>query len=148
MKRLCLLLASAALLCPTALAAKEGAVALRLTHFYGLEKTGAPKPSANALCRAKFGNYAGWARTKYNINPQTFIMSAQTNFHGVTYTLHPLGLSGQYAFGHFQPPNPIYAVRFAISLQFTNPTSAVVHDLDATTNCLLTNARKAPAMTW
>jgi hypothetical protein len=143
MKRLCLLLASALLLCASPVAANPvtGHATVLLNHFYGLEKNGSPKPSANALCRARYGRLAGLARTTYTIDPQTLFMSAQTTFHGVTYQLHPLGIAGKYAFGYFQPPNPIYGVTFVISLQFTHPQSNVILELDATTNCRISNSR-------
>lgn len=143
MKRLCLLLASALLLCASPAAANPvtGRVTVLLNHFYGMEKNGTYKPSANAACARHFHSLVGRATTTYTIDPQTLMMSAQTTFHGMTYTLHPLGLAGQYAFGYFQPPNPIFAVTFNLSLQFTNPRSAVGLVLDATTNCRLTNSR-------
>jgi hypothetical protein len=144
MKRLCLLLASALLLCASPVAANPvtGTVTVLVNHFYGLNKNGTPKPSANALCRIKFGRLAGRATTTYTIDPQTLFETAQTTFHGVTYQLHPLGLQGKYALVWFQPPNPIYAVTFVICLQFTNPQSNIVLVLDDTTNCLLTNTRR------
>jgi hypothetical protein len=151
MKRLCLLLAPALLLGASSASANvvTGTVTVVMKNFFGLQKNGSPKPSANRLCRAKFGNYAGPARTTYKIDPQTLFMSAQTTFHGQTYALHPLGLAGQYAFGYFQPPSPIYAVRFSLNLQFKNPVSAVVFSLDGDTNCLLTNTTvKAVPPTW
>jgi hypothetical protein len=146
MKKLCLLLASALLLCASPVAATpvKGTVNLHLTHLFGMTRTGQPDPGADRACRARFGNLVGWARTTYSIDPQTLYETAQTTFHGATYTLNPLGIAGMYALAYFQNPfganPPIYSVRFVISLQFTNPRSAVLLMLNDSTMCLLTNA--------
>jgi hypothetical protein len=150
MKRLCLLLAPALVLGASSLAAKEatGTVTLQLKHLFGLTNTGAPKPSADKLCRARFGYLAGSAKTTYKIDPQTFMMSAQTIFRSTMYNLYAVGLAGKYALSYFQSSSgrtpPIYAVNFVISLQFTNPHSSVDLSLDAETGCELTDKATIP----
>ena len=149
MQKLSLLLVPALLLSSSVLAVaeeKKGTVTLELKNFFGLYRTGQPKPPADELCKKKFGDLAGPAKTTYDINTTTNMMSAETNFHAAAYQLKPLGIAGQYAFGHYQNPKehnpPIYGVLFNISLEFTNPRSSVILQLDEETNCLLTSANK------
>ena len=148
MKRLCLLLAPALLLCPSSLAAKEGTVTLQLNHIFGLTTTGFPKPSANRLCRAKFRHLAGSrATTTYKIDPHTLWESGQTTFRSTTYQLYALGNAGEYDLSYFQDGHghtpPIYAINFTISLQFTHPHTKVDLLLDENTNCQLTDKNVA-----
>jgi hypothetical protein len=144
MKKLCLLLASALLLCASPVAANPvtGTVTVGVNHIYGLNKNGSDNPAANAVCRATFGRLAGRATTTYTIDPQTLFETAQTTFHGVTYQLYPFGIAGKYVLGYYQrTTSPIYGVIFEISLQFTHPQSRIILILNDTTNCLLTNSR-------
>ena len=148
MKRLCLLLAPALVLGASDLAAKDvtGTVTLQLKHFFGRGQNGARKPSADKLCKAKFGNLAGSAKTTYKIDPQTFIMSAETTFHSIKYDLHPEGLAQNYTFvSSIGLAPPIQLVNFVISLQFTNPHSSVYLTLDADTRCQLTDMKAVKA---
>jgi hypothetical protein len=142
MKRLYLLLIPALLLATPSLA-EEGTRWIYVGHFFGLKPNGAPNPGANKLCEDKFADYRGVAINNYKIDPKTLIMSADTTFHGQTYKLHPLGLAGQYAFGYFQrPANPIYAVIFSISKDFTTAYNKINLVLNKSVSCVLTNLDK------
>lgn len=121
-----------------------GAVSLTLKTAQGLQQTGSPDPSKDQACATRFAKLLGQkVNTKYSINTQTLIMSAQSTLLGKTYVLHPLGISGQYAFGEYmtpKPPLPIYGVLFSVNTQFAMPVSNVILELDATTNCLISSA--------
>ncbi len=150
MKKLSLLLAPALFLSSSVLAVAQertGTVTLELKNFFGLEKTGGHKPSANELCQKKFGDLAGPAKTTYHIDPSTLKMFAEATFHGETYRLPPLGISGIWAFGYYQDASqhnpPIYGVLFSISKEFTDPSSSIILVLDKETNCLLTSSNAA-----
>jgi hypothetical protein len=127
---------------------QTGTVKLVMQQLSGLKKTGAPDPGKDAACNAKFGSLLKKiATTTYDINPSTQIMIAHTTFQAQSYTQHPLGIFGKYAFGaYFQPPRPpnsVYGAIFSISYQFDNPVSNFVLVLDDQTNCLLTSSPKA-----
>jgi len=130
---------------------KQGTVSVSMRYISALKQNGSPDPAKNPACRKKFGNLLGMkAVTTYDINTQTNMMSAKTEFSSQTYDLHPLGLAGKYAFGQFfrpaLPPLGVYAATFIISLKFTNPVSNFLLTLDPETNCLVSSsAQRAPA---
>jgi hypothetical protein len=124
---------------------KQGKVAVTMRYISGLKQNGSPDPGKNLACHRKFGRLIGMrAVTAYDINPQTLMMSAKTEFAAQTYDLNALGLAGKYAFGQFfrpaQPPLGVYAATFILSLNFSHPVNNFVLVLDPETNCLLSSS--------
>lgn len=145
-----LLLAPAMALCALATAAdaETGTVKVKVQYLYGLHQTGSRDPSQDKACSEKFGSLKQTVTATYNINPKTLIMSATEEFQSKTYQLHPLGISGQYAFGVYQKASgnpPVYGVLFSLSLKFTNPKAQIILVLNGKTNCLLTSEKAPPA---
>lgn len=123
----------------------KGKANVTLKTIKALSQSGSPDPSHDKDCKAKFGNLLGKnVTTTYTINPKTLMMSATSTFEGKDYQLNALGLAGQYAFGVFKPSSdlPLYAVLFKISLQFTNPSSDLILNLNEQTNCLVSSSPK------
>lgn len=122
-----------------------GDVTLLLKTAKGLQKNGSPDPGKDAVCATQFAKVLGQkVRSTYTINTQTLIMSAKSTLMGKTYALHPLGISGQYAFGLYMTPKPgplpLYGVLFSVSDQFASPVSNLILELNADTNCLISSA--------
>jgi hypothetical protein len=125
--------------------AKQGRVMVAMRYITALKPNGSPDPAKNAVCHRKFAHLIGMrAVTTYEINPQTLMMSAKTDFATQTYDLNALGLAGKYAFGQFfrpsRPPLGVYAATFIISLNFTNPVNRFLLTLDPETNCLVSSS--------
>lgn len=133
-----------------------GKETVTLSHVFATLQTGQEdrKPEDIAACRkqvaAASSRYLGIAvTTKYSIDAQTLIMSASSSLPSpvatqplmLTVPLPPLGLSGEYAFGAFQPsvlPNTY--VLFSVGLNFKGPKSSVlVLNSDKPYNCLVTS---------
>lgn len=123
---------------------RTGDVTLTLKTAKGLQLNGSPDPSQDQACADKYKTVLGQkVQTRYTINTKTLIMSAKSTLLGKTYTLHPLGIAGQYAFGEYmQPvpgPMPLYGVLFSIDTQFSSPVSNLILQLSNETNCLLSS---------
>lgn len=119
-------------------------VTLKLGTVRGLQENGSAYPLKDKACAKRFANMLGQeVITEYTIDSKTLIMTAQSTLLGKAYKLHPLGISGQYAFGQYmtpKPPLPIYGVLFSVNAKFAAPVSNVILQLDATTNCLISSA--------
>jgi hypothetical protein len=123
----------------------KGHATVALKTIKALSQTGSPDPAHDKDCKAKFGNLIGkQVMTTYDINTKTLMMSATSTFEGKQYQLNALGIAGKYAFGVFKPSSdlPLYAVLFQVSLQFNNPSSDLVLNLNSETNCLLSSSAK------
>lgn len=123
----------------------KGHATVPLKTIKALAQNGSPDPAHDKDCKAKFGNLLGKnVMTTYDINPKTMMMSATSTFEGKQYQLNALGIAGKYAFGVFKPSSdlPLYAVLFQVSLQYTNPSSDLVLNLNSDTNCLLSSSIK------
>ena len=122
-----------------------GDVTLLLKTAKGLQKNGSPDPSKDQICATQFAKVLGQkVHSTYSINTQTLIMSAKSTLMGKTYSLHPLGIYGQYAFGLYMTPKPgplpLYGVLFSVNDQFASPVSNLILELNAQTNCLISSA--------
>lgn len=122
-----------------------GEVTLTLKTAKGLQRNGSPEPSKDQACADTFKNVLGQkVQTSYSINPQTGMMSAKSTLMGKTYSLFPLGIAGQFAFGQYMTPVPgslpLYAVLFSLDTQFSKPVSSVLLQLSNETNCLLSTS--------
>lgn len=131
-----------------------GSASVVLKHVKAVLPTGAPAPGQDAACTKQLSavtsKYVGLTvKTKYSINTQTLIMSAQSSFASpvstqplqLTVPMHPLGLSSNYSFGAFRPAqlNNAY-VLFSISKQFTNPQSTfLVINQSLPYNCVISS---------
>jgi hypothetical protein len=119
-------------------------VTLKLQTARGLRVNGSAYPSKNKACATRFADMLGQeVVTEYKIDTEKLIMTAQSTLQGTAYTLSPLGISGQYAFGQYmtpQSPDWIYGVLFSVNMPFSAPVSNVILQLDETTNCLISSA--------
>lgn len=127
----------------------KGTAKLTLKYAYALQKNGSPLPEKDAACNGLMGSpQNNLVMTSYTVNTKTLMESATSVVQngslpppGTTkYVLHPLGLSGQYAFGSYQSGG-IYAVLFTISASFTDPVSSLITN-GSEFNCLYTSEPK------
>lgn len=121
----------------------QGDVTLVYAHISALTQTGQPDPDHDAACQAAFGNWIGQpVETVYDINTQTYMMSAHSTIEGNHVTLYPLGIQGLFAFmSDGVPPaleeQRVIRVLFQISMGFDHPESRLMTTLNDDTNCLI-----------
>lgn len=124
---------------------RRGAETVELTHIFAVQNTGSRAPSMDAACKAKHGSRLGSKIvSKYDINTATLIMSAESVVFSVPVQLHPMGITGIYAFmsdgvGDKLEKEGVERVIFSISTKFDNPESDIMMDLDKNYNCILSN---------
>lgn len=124
---------------------KTGTESVELTKIFAVQNNGSRAPDMDAACKEKHGARLGSKITsKYDINTVSLIMTAQSEVFSVPVVLHPMGITGVYAFmsdgvGEQLEKEGVERVIFSISTQFDNPESDIMMSLDENYNCILSN---------
>ncbi len=124
---------------------KSGTETVELSRIFAVQNTGSRAPAMDAACKEKYGFRLGSKVTsKYDINTISLIMTAESEVFSVPVQLHPLGISGIYAFmsdgvGDQLEKEGVERVIFSVSSQFDNPESDIMMKLDESYNCILSN---------
>ncbi len=123
---------------------RSGSETVELTHLFAVQNSGTGEPSKDEACKAKHGSRLGSKITsKYSINTESLIMSAESEVFSVPVELHPMGITGIYAFmsdgvGGLEKEG-VERVIFSISAKFDNPDIDIMMGLDENYNCILSN---------
>lgn len=139
--------AAIALVFPAASFAEEksGTETVELNRIFAVQNTGSRAPDMDAACKERYGSRLGSKITsKYDINTTTLIMTAESEVFSVPVQLHPMGITGVYAFmsdgvGDQLAKEGVERVIFTLSSEFDNPESDIMMDLDENYNCILSN---------
>ncbi len=124
---------------------KSGTETVELIKIFAVENNGSRAPSMDGACITKHGPRLGSKITsKYDINTVSLIMTAQSDVFTVPVELHPMGITGVYAFmsdgvGEQLEKEGVERVIFSVSTNFDNPESDIMMKLDDNYNCILSN---------
>jgi hypothetical protein len=124
--------------------AHQGMTKTRMAKLHSVTANGGHDVEKDRACFTKFNGLLGdEAVAKYDIDPETLMMSAQVTFHDQSYDLEALGIAEVYAFGSFfnPPSQPLdaYGVIYSLSPKFANPQNEFILVLDDGTKCALSN---------